>query len=99
MVYYIQILCLSTLTHINQRNVSHNKLSKYCHIDAHLVVQAGFQSKSVVMCVLGPPLGGEFAQLPFNASYFVDFCRSNKNSWGNSEKVTSYLAMTKPQWK
>ena len=51
------------------------------------------------MCVLGPPLGGEFAQLPFNAPYFVDFCRSDKNSWGNSEEVTSYLAMTKPQWK
>ena len=31
---YIQILCLSTLNLINQRNVSHIKLSKYCDIDA-----------------------------------------------------------------
>ena len=30
---FIQILCLSTLNLINQRNVSHIKLSKYCDID------------------------------------------------------------------
>ena len=33
----IQILCLSTLNLINQRNVSHIKLSKYCDIDARLI--------------------------------------------------------------
>ena len=36
MTRYIQILCLSTLNHINQRNVSHIKLSKYWDIDASL---------------------------------------------------------------
>ena len=36
MARYIQILCLSTLNFINQRNVSHIKLSKYCDIDARL---------------------------------------------------------------
>ena len=36
MARYIQILCLSTLNLINQRNVFHIKLSKYCDIDAHL---------------------------------------------------------------
>ena len=36
MVRYIQILCLSTLNLINQRNVSHIKLSKYCDIDVRL---------------------------------------------------------------
>ena len=36
MAHYIQILCLSRLNLINQRNVSHIKLSKYCDIDAHL---------------------------------------------------------------
>ena len=36
MAHYIQILCLSTLPLINQRNVSDIKLSKYCHIDARL---------------------------------------------------------------
>ena len=30
-------LCLSTLNLINQRNVFHIKLSKYCDIDAHLM--------------------------------------------------------------
>ena len=34
MACYIQILCLSTLNLINQINVSHIKLSKYCDIDA-----------------------------------------------------------------
>ena len=34
----IQILCLSTLNLINQRNVSHIKLSKYCDIDARLIL-------------------------------------------------------------
>ena len=33
---YIQILCLSTLNLINQRNVSHIKLSKCYDIDARL---------------------------------------------------------------
>ena len=37
MARYIQILCLSTLNLINQRNVSHIKLSKYCDIDARLM--------------------------------------------------------------
>ena len=36
MARYIQILCLSTLNLINQRNVSYIKLSKYCDIDACL---------------------------------------------------------------
>ena len=36
MARYIQILCLSTLNLINQRNVSHIKLTKYCDIDARL---------------------------------------------------------------
>ena len=36
MACYIQILCLSTLNLINQINVSHIKLSKYCDIDARL---------------------------------------------------------------
>ena len=36
MARYMQILCLSTLNLINQRNVSHMKLSKYCNIDARL---------------------------------------------------------------
>ena len=31
-------LCLSTLNLINQRNVSHIKLSKYCDIDARLAM-------------------------------------------------------------
>ena len=37
MARYIQILCLSTMNLINQRNVSHIKLSKYCDIDARLI--------------------------------------------------------------
>ena len=37
MARYIQILCLSTLNLINQRNVSHIKLSKYCDIDTRLL--------------------------------------------------------------
>ena len=37
MAHYIQILCLSTLNLVNQRNVTHIKLSKYCQIDARLV--------------------------------------------------------------
>ena len=36
MARYIQILCVSALNLINQRNVSHIKLSKYCDIDARL---------------------------------------------------------------
>ena len=39
LAHTIQILCLSTLNLINQRNVSHIKLSKYCHIDARLAKQ------------------------------------------------------------
>ena len=38
MARYIQILNLSTLNIINQRNVSHIKLSKYCNIDARLTI-------------------------------------------------------------
>ena len=36
MARYIQILCLSALNLIKQRNVSLIKLSKYCDIDARL---------------------------------------------------------------
>ena len=39
MALYIQIVCLSTLNLINQRNVSHIKLSKYCDIDTRLVLK------------------------------------------------------------
>ena len=38
MARYIQISCVSTLNLINQRNVSHIKLSKYCDIDARLLI-------------------------------------------------------------
>ena len=37
MVHYIQILCLSKLNLVNQRNVSNTKLSKHCDIDACLI--------------------------------------------------------------
>ena len=33
---FVRQRCLSTLNLINQRNVSHIKLSKYCNIDARL---------------------------------------------------------------
>ena len=38
MAHKIQILCLSTLNLINQRNVSHIKLLKYCDIDVRLTI-------------------------------------------------------------
>ena len=60
MARYIQILCLSTLNPVNQRDVSHIKLSKCCDIDARLVLS---QRISPTMCI-GVLRGGGKKALP-----------------------------------
>ena len=54
--------CLSTLNLINQRNVSHIKLSKYCDIDARLDGYSGnVQMKGVLQSYL-QALSNELSQ-------------------------------------